>query len=302
MAKLRLIRVFPLALLLLVLAGSARGAEGPVRLTATISPLAAILDELTTGRAEVARLLPTGASPHTFAPRPSDLRRLQGAVLFYVAPQLDGWAARLAVERRVEVLGLLPAEFQLPFDGHSCSEAGHDHGHDHGEGQIDPHFWTDPLAVAALLPPLTRVLVEIDPEGAEAYRSNARRFEERLRELDGELTELLAPVRGRAVVLFHPSLRYMLRRYGLEVAAVIEPAPGRRPTIREMMELSKGLRAAGARAIFSEPQLPRQSAEALAAALELPLHELDPLGGGEGRRDLISLLRYNARVLREALE
>ena len=156
--------------------------------------------------------------------------------------------------------------------------------------------------MAALAGPLAGRLAELDPTGASAYKANAAAFIEKLAAFDAELAQTLAPVRGRALILMHPSINYMLARYGIELAGVVEPAAGREPSPRDMHELTQRVGQRGVRAIFSEPQLPRRPAEALAEATGAKLGEIDPTGGVAGRADYFSLLRFNAAALAEALQ
>lgn len=269
----------------------------------SIGPLSAILDELTSPRARVECVLPAGASPHTYAARPSDVRKIERGTLFWVAPQLDGWAVRLPAARKIEVLPLLPKEFRLGWEGM------HDEHDEHEKGggdaaNIDPHFWTDPLTIKALLPALVVKLSEIDPTGARIYRANAERMSARLDALDRELLKILAPVRGRPVVLFHPSFRYLMRRYNLPLAAVIEPAPGKEPGPRGMMELVTRVKSAKAHALFTEPQLPRHVAEAVAESAGVPLYELNPLESVNPtmKGGIENLIRSNALILKKGLQ
>ena len=111
----------------------------------------------------------------------------------------------------------------------------------------------------------------------------------------------LEPYTGSAVILFHPSLRYLLERYGLELAAVIEPAPGKEPSPAQLARLLKLARQRRVRALFSEPQLPTGPVDAIAEALALPVHVLDPLGGQPGRDGYRELIIYNADTLAGAL-
>ncbi len=278
----------------------------------TIHPLQAILEEMTGDRAAVVRILPPNASPHTHDPRPSDVRRAERALaLFYVDPLLDGWAARLRRDRPVAVLPMIDPEVLLEEADHHHHHGDEDHEHHHhhhdhefreGITLPDPHFWTDPMVVRSVLPSLLEQLVRYDPEGESEYRANTEAFAAGLEELDSELAEILDPVRGEKVVLFHPSFRYMLDRYGLEYAGVIEPFPGREATPRYLQELINRFEDEGIKAIFSEPQLPQRAAEVVAEGTARPVYLLDPVGGVPGRDTYVELLRYNAQVLRKALE
>ena len=81
---------------------------------------------------------------------------------------------------------------------------------------------------------------------------------------------------------FHGSLYYYADRYRLEVAAVVEPVPGREPTARYMADVLDVIRKAAVVALFSEPQLDPRAARAIASEAGLPLYEIDPVGGVAG--------------------
>jgi len=270
---------------------------------ATIPPLTAILQEIVGDRAPVHNLLPPGSSPHTYEPRPSDAAAAeQCRTLFFVANSLDAWAAKLGTPKRLAVMPMLPRAYRIAYIPHAHDD---DHHHDHGdvaEDEADPHFWSDPLAVKALLPALVDALKAVDPQGAAQYEKNASAFAEQLDQLHEEMTILMAPFKGAEVILFHPSWVYFLERYGMGVAALIEPSPGKEQTPRYLRQVSEIARNKQVKALFSEPQLPSGPAEVLAETLGLPLFEMDPLGGVEGRDTYASLIRYNASILAQALE
>jgi zinc transport system substrate-binding protein len=332
------------------------GKDAPPLYVVTIPPLGMILSELVGSDAEVHVLLPPKSSPHTYEPRPSDARLAErAAAFFYVAPALDGWAAKLASKNKIEVFALLPRSFQYSFNEpghtpspyeshppveryeeepddelihtdshglsanekgitsgtHPCDHPDHAHHHDHvhdascdhdHSGGPDPHFWTDPLTVRALLPELSRVLIQMNPEREEMIARNAARFAERLSALNLDVYQQLIPLRGRPVFLFHPSFLYFLRRYELRYAGVIAHVPGKETSPRELQALVQRILSEEAKAIFSEPQLSPRPALALAEAAGVRMAILDPIGGEDATRTYEQLIRYNATVLREALE
>ena len=272
---------------------------------ATINPLGAILEELVAGRGDVLVLLAPGASPHTYEPKPSDaVSTARARALFLVGIELDGWAARLDARDRVELALRMPPETLRSFPALCTSHGDHDHSHhEHDDISfgLDLHFWSDPILVRGLVPLSVTELVRLDPEGAAVYTANGEKFMQSLTELDAEVAALLAPVKGQSVIQFHPSLNYLLARYGLENAGAVEPAPGREASPRYLQQVVATLRSHRIRALFTEPQLSPRPAEAVAEASGLPLFQLDPLGGVPGRRTYAELIRYNAQTLREAL-
>ncbi|MEZ5336636.1 MAG: metal ABC transporter substrate-binding protein [bacterium] len=270
---------------------------------ATIAPLAAILNELTVGRAEVVTMLPAGASPHTYEPRPSDLRGVMHASgFFYVDERLDGWAADLPAKQKVHVLELVPDDCLLHLETDCCPKEHESRGHKHHDPVVDPHFWLDPCVVRNTVPELVKVLAELDPHGAEIYAANAEEFSRHLTEMDREVHDLIDPIRGSRVATTHPSFQYLCKQYGLEVALVVTDSPGKEPSPRQMENLSREAKELGVKAIYSEPQIPQNAARMLSEASGLPLYELDPVGGCAERCSYDELILYNAQVLAASLK
>lgn len=271
----------------------------------TINPLRSLVAEIAGDQADVKNLLPAGASPHAYEPKPSDAIAVSRAkAFFHVSESLDGWAVKLGDAKPIAVLPLLPQDRLLkgigcPHDhdhGHH-----HHHGHDHSDEAPDPHFWTDPLMAAAMTPVLAKQMAASDPDGAETYRANAKRLEEELLSLHQSLISATEDLQGKPVVTFHPSFNYYLKRYGLRLAGVVEASPGQQASPKELKALIDLVKNEGVRAVFTEPQLPRRPAELLSEAAGVKLYELDPIGGSHGRESYMDLMRYNTEVFRKAL-
>lgn len=284
----------------------------PPHYVVTIKPLEFILREVCGTRAQVSTLLKPGANAHTYDPTPADARAVQtAAALIWIGRDYDGWAAKLSAQSKLEVFPLLPVGQRLSFaeDGHGPHDHhdhdhGHDHGHDgHAHSGADPHFFTDPLAVKALLPGLVRELSRLDPAGQADYETGAAAFSAKLDALHSELTATLAPVRGEGVLQFHASFNYFIARYGLRNAGLIEQFPGKEPSPKELQGVVKQIRDEQLKAVFSETLLPKGPAKVIAEAAGVPFYELDPSCGTSERdyADYGAWLRYNAGVFTAAL-
>lgn len=275
---------------------SAETPEAGPRYLTTIAPFRAILAPVVGQRGDVAVLLESGGSPHTYEPRPSDLKHAsRSAALFYGAAHLDEWAADLPASNRIALMDLVPETERLYWDDggrHAPSE----------KRAADPHFWTDPMAVRAVLPELADTLCHVDAAGCSIYRANADSFAARLVALDAELEVLMEPVRTVPVMLAQPFFRYFMHRYGPQLIAVIEPHPGKEATSRSLQTLIRTVRERKVQAIFTQERLPLRAARAVAEASGALLHTLDPIGGRPGRHTYTEMLQYNARVLSKALE
>lgn len=301
MKSIRILAILLHLLILLPLAPTAKAAETAVRYAASIHPLSAILREITEGRAEIDLLLKPGSSPHTFEPTPSDLKSIESAqAFFYVGPGIDEeWVGKLPIRTKISMLGLVPVGERLQM----TDKHGHLHhsGKGEGKGTTDPHFWTDPLVVKAMVPKLVEELGRIDPAGKPIYTANAERFEQQLDQLNQKLRSILAPLNNEPLLLLHPSFNYLIHRYNLHLSGVVVKAPGREPTPKFLFKLVKQIKNEGIKALFTEPQLARQPAQVLAEAANIPVYEIDPIGGVTGRKTYSELLLYSAVALTKTL-
>jgi zinc transport system substrate-binding protein len=277
----------PFAVIALFLLSLAAQAE--VRVLTSIKPLqliaAAVQGE--TGRPEV--LLPPGASPHHFALRPSDVRRVQGAdLLYWIGPDMENFLPRVLEgrERPSVAVQSLP-ELTLRHFGEEASDEDehhhHDaeeHDHDHRPGSLDAHLWLLPANARVIAAKMAADLAAADPANAARYQANLASFEQRLDALDGELKARLAPLAGKPFFVFHQAFDYFEAAYGLQHTGVFTAASEVQPGARHVAAMRERLAAAGPACVFSEPPLRPRLAETLSAGLPVKLAELDALGAG----------------------
>jgi ABC-type Zn uptake system ZnuABC Zn-binding protein ZnuA len=251
---------------------------------ATITPLGFLAEELGGERVEVHVLVPPGASPHAFEPRPGDVAAVARAGLFVQAgPGVDDWVARLALAEGPRPLRLLDA---------------------FGKAAVDRHFWLDPIGVRdAALPALEQALAAADPEGRAYYAERRRSFAHVLTALDAEIRASLAGLPRRPLVPTHAAFGAFAARYGISLLAPVQQLGAEEPTPRTLATLADAAKSGGAVAVLVEPQLQAASAEALAEALGVPAVVVDALGDPRvpERGSYAALLRWNAAAFRRAL-
>ena len=287
------------ALLGITLFGTAAQAQ-ELSIVVTVHPLALLLDEIGGERVAIHVLVPPGASPHSFEPKPSDLVRVSRADAFLnVGGGLDDWAARLFATAREDRQSMAVSSLLGLVGRKNVSDPSHDHEHHH-QLDDDPHIWLDPILVREeIVPALTALLIRHDPSGAAYYQNRAARFRNRLGLLDREIRRLLG-TGPRHYVAFHNAWRHFAARYGLEEIGVVQEMAGKEPTPRELGNLVRSARRAGAGAILVEPQLSPRLARTLSAEFGGTTVLVDPLGHPRDRERSTypGLLRFNARAFR----
>ena len=222
--------------------------------------------------------------------------------VFYASEDVDAWAAKLPAKERIAMFPFVPESAHLPYEESEPAHEGEHNDHHHDHGTDNGHFWSDPTVVKSILPDLVKRLAALDPPGAQTYEQNAAQFAADIDKLDAEMKTAFDGKGDRPVFMFHPSWTYFMHRSNLAVAGMIEPSPGKEPTPKFIAKLIDTAKAKNVRAVFTEPQLPRRPAEAIAEACNLPLYEIDPNGGVDGRRTYRELIEYNAGMLKKALQ
>jgi zinc transport system substrate-binding protein len=259
-------------------------AQAEVKVLTSIKPLQLIAAAVQDGVAIPEVLLPPGASPHNYALRPSDVRKVQSVdLLYWIGPDMEGFLPRVLNGRTLPSVAVqdLPGMKLRRFaeDSHSHAEEADEHDHDHRPGTLDAHLWLSPVNARVIADKMAADLSTADPENAERYQSNAKAFDERLDALDQRLKKRLASVEGKPYFVFHEAFDYFEEAYGLKHAGVFSVAAEVQPGAQHVAAMRKRLQEVGKTCVFSEPPLRPRLAETLVAGLPVKLAELDALGG-----------------------
>lgn len=277
----RLFSVFVAFVASFLLIGSA---QAEVRVLTSIKPLQLIAAAVQDGVAIPEVLLPPGASPHNYALRPSDVRKVQSVdLLYWIGPDMEGFLPRVLNGRTLPSVAVqdLPGMKLRRFaeDSHSHAEDADEHDHDHRPGTLDAHLWLSPVNARVIADKMAADLSTADPANAERYQHNAKAFDERLDALDQRLKKRLAGIEGKPYFVFHEAFDYFEDAYGLKHTGVFSVAAEVQPGAQHVATMRARLQEVGKTCVFSEPPLRPRLAETLVAGLPVKLAELDALGG-----------------------
>ena len=259
-------------------------AQAEVKVLTSIKPLQLIAAAVQDGVAIPEVLLPPGASPHHYALRPSDVRKVQSVdLLYWIGPDMEGFLPRVLNGRTLPSVAVqdLPGLKLRHFteDSHLHAEEADEHDHDHRPGSLDAHLWLSPVNARVIAGKMAADLSAADPANAARYQSNLKAFDERLDALDLRLKARLGAIAGKPYFVFHEAFDYFEDAYGLKHAGVFSVAAEVQPGAQHVAAMRLRLQAVGKTCVFSEPPLRPRLAETLVAGLPVKLAELDALGG-----------------------
>lgn len=266
-----------------------------IEVLATIKPLGFIAAAITDGVSEPKVLLPTGASPHDFSLRPSDIRSINSAdLVVWVGSELEGFMAKPLANHphalaltQVEGMPLFNYATQDSHDSHDHDDhdhAAHEHG-DHDEGHeghhhegVDPHIWLGPTQSKVIAKAIASELGKLDPANQARYDANLAAFDTKVDAKDKVIAGQMKAVNEKGYFVFHEAYGYWERHYGMSSKGHFTVSPERRPGAKTLVDIRKALEEKQASCIYAEPQFSPAVIESVARNTGAKVLLLDEVG------------------------
>ena len=268
----------------------------PVVLT-TFTILADMAREVAGDRLQVKSITKPGAEIHGYEPSPKDLERASGADLIVEnGLGLELWARRFVQSAGdVPTVTLTDGMQPLLIEG------------DMYAGKPNPHAWMSPLRAQGYVDQLVDAFSDLDPEGAQIYLDNGKRYKQQLENLDAELRDLLAviPPKQRVLVSCEGAFSYLAQDYGFDEAYLWPVNAESQITPRRMARLIDRVKRDQVPAVFCETTVSdkaqREVARASGARFGGSFY-VDSLSKRNGPAPtLLDLQRHNVKLLRQGL-
>ncbi len=266
-----------------------------IEVLTTIKPLGFIAAAITDGVSEPKVLLPTGASPHDFSLRPSDIRSINSAdLVVWVGPELEGFMAKPLANHphalaltQVEGMPLFNYATQDSHDSHDHDDhdhAAHEHG-DHDEGHeghhhegVNPHIWLGPTQAKVIAKAIASELGKLDPANQARYDANLAAFDTKVDAKDKVIAGQMKAVNEKGYFVFHEAYGYWERHYGMSSKGHFTVSPERRPGAKTLVDIRKALEEKQASCIYAEPQFSPAVIESVARNTGAKVLLLDEVG------------------------
>jgi zinc transport system substrate-binding protein len=293
--------VIIIALFAVIMRGDKLSSDEP-KVAASIFPLYDLVRNVAGERVEVVLLLPPGANPHTFEPKPSDIRMVTGTdAVFYIGHALDDWSLGMSSAAGVSKTVRTDAYVELLMG------TAHSHEHEtitqeqedqedadhHDEEIVDPHYWLSVSNAISMVGQIEEELSLLYPEYSSEFQNNAAAYIGKLETLDEYVHTQLSGQSSTQIATFHNAWSYLAHEYGLEIVVTFEEFSGEEPTPAYLTEFQNEIREHGVTVIFAEPQSSVAPLEPIAQDLGVTISQLDDIGGVSGRESYVDLIRYN---------
>lgn len=257
--------IFPFIIVILMMASSLNGyAAEKLKVLASIRPLQLIVNDLAGDWVEITTLIEGANSPHHFAMRISDRKKIQQAdLVVWVGPDLERFLDDVLARKTTTIAF-------TELDGLTWPAGDHSH---HTHTNTDPHVWLSLHNVTVFAEALTRRLTELRPDLSARLATRLEDFKRQNAELDTEAKTTFANRNGSFAV-YHDGFGHFTNAYGLNQAAALTLVPEEQISAKRLAQLRAELREANC-LIADKSEL--HSGERYANVLDLPLVTVDML-------------------------
>ncbi|QIA06316.1 metal ABC transporter solute-binding protein, Zn/Mn family [Draconibacterium halophilum] len=240
--------------------------------TVSILPQKTFVEKIAGDDFEVNLLIPPGSSPAAYTLLPSQLKDITRSAIWFRIGYIGfehSWSDKIAqANSDMKVVNISEG---LDLIADKMEQHG-DHVHIDG---VDPHVWLSPVLVKQMAKVILDELSTLKPEKAAEYQTNYLRFVKECDQLHVDLKNQLKDYAGRKFIVFHPSLSYYAREYGLDQHSL--ETGGKEPTpqlLRNVVDMAK---TEGIKIVYIQSEFDREHARVFADEIGGEIIQIWPL-------------------------
>jgi len=241
-------------------------------ITVSVLPERTFVQKIAGDDFEINLLIPPGSSPAAYTLLPSQLKDIARSAIWFRIGYIGfehSWKDK--IEQANSNMKVVNISEGLDLIAEEEEQHG-DHVHLNG---VDPHTWLSPKLVKQMAKTILDEVSAMKPERKEFYQANYAKFIQECDQLDSELRNKLEPYKGRKIIVFHPSLSYYAREYGLEQYSL--ESGGKEPTPAHLKSVVDLANQENLRVIYIQSEFDREHARVFANEINGKIVEVWPL-------------------------
>ena len=256
---------------------------GNVNAVVSVVPQETFVKAIGGDKVNVSLMVKAGSSPHTYEPKPSQMKDISKAdIYFSIGVEFEGaWLPRFQSQnKKMKIVDVGVGVVRIPMVGHHHDEPkAKSHAkvdeHEH-ENELDPHIWTSIANGKIIAKNIFENLVSLDKTNEKYYKANYDKFVAKLDNTDKTIKEILKNTKPKSkFMVFHPAWGYFAAQYNLEQLAI--EAGGKNPTPKQIAFLIAEAKEEKVKAVFTAPEFSEKVASQIAKEVGVPVIKVSPL-------------------------
>lgn len=146
--------------------------------------------------------------------------------------------------------------------------------HDADEGDVDPHVWVSVRNAKVMAGNMYAQLVKLYPKWKHYFTKRYKALQTTLSQMDEEFAARLKALPHKAILVWHPTMSYLARDYGLRQVSLDN---GKEPTASDLRSRLDLAQKSGADVLFLQPQIDSRQASELLNELNVKKVTVNPM-------------------------
>lgn len=254
--------IYPLFLFLVLAACSSKKASQERIINVTIEPERYLAEAIVGDKYKVNTIVPKGSNPEIYEPSPEQLIKLSEGSIYLRIGQIGFeqiWMTRIRQNAPDMHIYDLSEGIIKPEKGK----------------YVDPHIWTSVVNMQIMAQHLVEILAKEDPENGEFYRKRAATLIAELKNMDRDFRKVLKNIPNRSFLIYHPTLTYFAKDYGLDQIAIEKE--DKEPTPFSIKETINECKRKNVRLILLQKEFDIKNTQLIARQLNAGIVQFDPL-------------------------
>lgn len=258
---------------LLVLLSACKSKDDKKVLAVSVEPQRALLEAIVGDRFEVVTIMPAEADPESFEPTLKTRGKLEKSAAYFTVGALP-FEQKLTESLGNGEIVVDTSKGIVPIFGTHSHHAEH-HDSDHHHDAMDPHTWASVKNARIIAKNMYEKVVQIDPDWKTYYTERYFFLDKALDSLDRAFEAQLKNIPNRNFAVWHPSLSYFARDYGLNQIAV--GFENKEVSPSAMAQVIDKIRQSGTSLLILQPGTDPRAAKSLEGELRLKTLTINPL-------------------------
>ena len=270
MSKISIIALYAIVGILVFACGSTPTSKRVI--TVSIQPQKHILEKIVGDKFEITSLLSPGSNPEAYEPNLSHLMNLEKSEAYF---RIGNIGFELAIVNKAKNnnpdLKIYDNSFGVDFieGSHGATE---DEAHRH---EIDPHIWSSVPNMMKIAENMYNAILQLDPKNKKYYTKNYNKVKQNLMALNDSIAAKLLPLKGTAFAVWHPSLSYFARDYGLKQVSL--EYDGKESSVKHLQKKIAEAKDKNIKIFFFQKEFDSKQAETINEQIGAKMVSINPM-------------------------
>ena len=244
-------------------------------------------------RVQVEALLKPGKNLITYEPLPAQVIQLSKADVFFTigVPFETALLEKIkSTSKKITVVDTSAKTKKIPLASHIYINS-----HTKTKKILDPHIWLSPILVKEQASIIYNTLLKKDPQGSQVYKAGYDKLLTELNNIHREIKSIFAPIKGKIMLVYHPTFSYFAKEYGLKQIAI--ESHGKKITPSNLKRIIIKVKKLGVKTIFTQPEFSQKNIQTIAKAIKGKVIILNPLNPDyiKSMRNLAATIKLNMK-------